>query len=244
MLTAAHLRLAKHDIKLLEHIDSLKSSSSNIYEIRLGMDAIASSLGYALQKTKNLFTGGGFPMVSVKSSVDGQTYRVRDMADKQSAADLMARIRLKMKKLKIHLEATYPDKPQVVLLKQNFDAEAHRLGESTPEDEFTSFSVNKGEAVHFCLRQREGGNESLVEENIVTFVAIHEMGHIITKTIGHGPDFWNNFGWLLQESERIKIYTHQNFAAHPVSYCGMKITDEPTYNSAKDGGDMSIGEMS
>jgi hypothetical protein len=207
------------------------------------MDSIGSSLSYALQKTKNLFTGGGFPMVSVKSSVDGQTYKVRDMADKQEAADMMARIRLKMKKLKIHLESTFPDKPQVVLLKKNFDAEAHRLGEATPDDEFTSFAVNKGESVHFCLRQREGNNESLVQENIVTFVAIHEMGHIVTKSIGHGPDFWNNFGWLLQESERIGIYTPQNFAAHPVSYCGMKITDEPKYDSSKDGGDMSIGNI-
>ena len=182
-------------------------------------------------------------MVSVKSSIDGQSYKVRDMADKQQAADMMARIRLKMKKLKIHLEATFPDKPQVVLLKKNFDAEAHRLGEATPDDEFTSFAVNKGESVHFCLRQREGEDESLVDENIITFVSIHEMGHIITKSIGHGPDFWNNFGWILQESERIGIYTPQNFSAHPVSYCGMKITDEPKYDASKDGGDMSIGQV-
>jgi len=182
-------------------------------------------------------------MTAVKSNVDGQTYNVRDLPDKQEAADMMARIRLKMKKLKIHLEATYPDKPQVKLLSKNFDAEAHRLGESTPDDEFTSFSVNKGESVHFCLRQREGDNETLVQENVVTFVAIHEMGHIITKTIGHGPDFWNNFGWLLQESERIGIYTPQNFAAHPVSYCGMKITDQPKYDAAKDGANMEIGTI-
>jgi len=207
------------------------------------MDTISSSLNYALQKTRNMITGGGYPMVSVKSSIDGQSYKVRDMADKQQAADMMARIRLKMKKLKIHLEATFPDKPQVVLLKKNFDAEAHRLGEATPDDEFTSFAVNKGESVHFCLRQREGEDESLVDENIITFVSIHEMGHIITKSIGHGPDFWNNFGWILQESERIGIYTPQNFSAHPVSYCGMKITDEPKYDASKDGGDMSIGQV-
>jgi WLM domain len=206
------------------------------------MTDLTSSLGNALQQTAKLFgMGGKFPMVSVRSNVDGQTYKVRDMADRQAAADLMARVRLKMKKLKIHLEATFPDKPQVKQLKRNFDAEAHRLGEATPEDEFTSFSVNKGEEVHFCLRQREGGNESLVDENIVTFVAIHEMGHIITASVGHGPDFWNNFAWLLQQAERIGIYTPQNFSAHPVSYCGMKITDQPTYDPSKDGFDLSVG---
>ena len=207
------------------------------------MDSITSSLNYALEKTKNLLTGGKYPMVNVTSSVDGQSYKVRDMPDKQQAADMMAKVRLKMKKLKIHLEATFPDKPQVILLKKNFDAEAHRLGEATPADEFTSFAVNKGESVHFCLRQREGENESIVDENIITFVSIHEMGHIITKSIGHQPDFWNNFGWLLQEAERINIYTHQNFAAQPVAYCGMKITDAPKYDEKMDGQDMSIGKV-
>ena len=209
------------------------------------MDDITSSLQHALQRTKQLFGGGSnYAMTNIVSKIDGQTYKVRDMGDKQQAADLMARIRLKMKKLKIHLEATYPDKPQVKLLSKNFDAEAHRLGEATPDDEFTSFSVNKGEEVHFCLRQREGGDESLVDENIVMFVAIHEMGHIITKTIGHGPDFWNNFGWLLQQAERIGIYKPQNFAAQPVPYCGMKITDQPKYDPSKDGTDFSIGTAS
>lgn len=183
-------------------------------------------------------------MVSVRSAVDGQTYKVRDMPDKQAAADLMARVRLKMKKLKLHLEETFPDKPQVKQLSKNFDAEAHRLGEATPQDEFTSFSVNKGQEVHFCLRQREGQDESLVEENIVTFVALHEMGHIITKTVGHGPDFWNNFAWLLEQAERIGIYQKQDFAAHPVAYCGMKITDQPKYDPSKDGTDFSVGKAS
>jgi hypothetical protein len=83
-----------------------------------------------------------------------------------------------------------------------------------------------------------------VEENIVMFVAIHEMGHIITKSIGHGPDFWNNFAWLLQQAETLGVYVPQNFSSQPVSYCGMKITDEPTYDPTKDASDMSIGKVS
>lgn len=207
------------------------------------MGDLSASLNYAITKTKQFFHAGNYPIVSVKSGVDGQTYSVRDMPDKQAAADLMARIRLKMKKLKLYVEEKFPDKPQVKLLARNFDAEAHRLGESTPDDDFTSFSVNKGESVQFCLRQREATDESLVNENVVMFVAIHEMGHIITKSIGHGPDFWNNFAWLLQQAETLGVYTPQNFTAQPVSYCGMKITDEPTYDPSKDAGDMSIGKI-
>jgi hypothetical protein len=201
------------------------------------MSDISSNLSYALSYIG--LSNSQYPLIKVKSSIDGELYTVRDMPDKQNAADTMAKVRLKMNKLKLHLESTSPDKPQVKQLTRNFEANPNRFKEATPDAEHTSYSVNKGEEVHFCLRQREDGDESLVNEDIITFVAIHEMGHMITKTIGHGADFWNNFAWLLQEAEKIGVYTHRDFRAHPVSYCGMKITDQPSYDPKKDGTDFS-----
>ena len=200
--------------------------------------------------SKNMFSAlsniqtSAYPTVSVKSSVDGNTYLVRDMPDKQEAADLLARVRQRMQKLYNYLIATYPEKLQVKQLKQNFKPDPSRISESTPDAEHTSYSVNKGESVHLCLRQRQGNNESLVKENVMTFVALHEMAHMITTSIGHGPDFWNNFGWLLKISEEQGIYTYEDFSAHPVSYCGVKITDSPKYDSKKDASSFVIGTIS
>jgi hypothetical protein len=203
------------------------------------MSDLTGNLSYALS-----YIGLGksqFPLVKVVSTVDNQTYSVRDMPDKQKAADTMAKVRLKMNKLKIHLESTVPDKPQVQQLTRNFEAQAYRFTEATPDAEHTSYSVNKGEKVYLCLRQREGPNESLVKENVMVFVAIHEMGHVITPSLGHGPDFWNNFAWLLKQAEAIEIYRYEDFKAHPVAYCGINITDSPVYDPKKDGTDLSIG---
>jgi hypothetical protein len=186
---------------------------------------------------------GTYALVSIKSSVDGQTYRVRDLPDKQQAADLLAQVRLRMKKLYAHLESSYPDKPQVKRLVQRFVAIPERLLESTPDAEHTSYSVNKGEKVHLCLRQRQGADESLVQENIMVFVALHEMAHMITDEVGHPPEFWNNFGWLLKEAEKTGVYHYQDFKAQPVRYCGTKITDAPRYDPKKDGADMTIGQI-
>jgi hypothetical protein len=191
------------------------------------MSDLTGNLSYALS-----YIGLGksqFPLVKVVSTVDNQTYSVRDMPDKQKAADTMAKVRLKMNKLKIHLESTVPDKPQVQQLTRNFEAQAYRFTEATPDAEHTSYSVNKGEAVHFCLRQREGGDESLVDEEIITFVALHEMAHCGTTSVGHTPEFWNHFAWLIKQAEALKIYEYMDFAAHPVEYCGIHITDSPTY---------------
>ena len=185
-----------------------------------------------------------FPLVSVRSNVDGEYYQVRDMGDKQQAADLLARVRQRMTQLYNYLKVTFPDKPQVKQLIQNFKPDSRRILEATPEAEHTSYSVNKGESVHLCLRQRDGSNENLVDENIMMFVTLHEMAHMITASIGHGPDFWNNFGWLLKQAEEKGLYKPTNFKAQPVSYCGVKITDAPSYDESRDGSNMTVGQIS
>lgn len=206
------------------------------------LQTVFSNAMQSLQTTFNVTSQ--YPLVSVTSKVDGRQYQVRDMPDKQQAADLLANVRRKIQSLYESLRSKFPHKPQVAQWVQNFTPSSERFIESTPDAEHTSYSVNKGEKIHLCLRQREGENESLMSENIMVFVALHEMAHVITPSLGHGPDFWNNFGWLLKHAEALGIYTYQDFKAHPVSYCGMHITDSPVYDPKKDGTDLSIGSSS
>ncbi len=203
-----------------------------------------SILNTASNLFKSILGGGNFPTVRVQSTVDGKIYKVRDMPDKQQAANLLATLRIKLVKLCDTLEKKYPDKAQVKQMVQNFRSDPERFLEATPDSEHTSSTVNKGESIHMCLRQREGPDESLVNENVMMFVALHEFAHICTESIGHDSDFWNNFGWLLKEAEGMGIYQYTDFAAHPVSYCGVYITDSPRYDPKKDGTNQQIGTMS
>ena len=195
-----------------------------------------------LKKFKSLI-GNNYPTVSVHSTVDGKEYTVRDLSDKQQAANLLATLRIKLVKLCNALEKKYPDKPQVKLMVHNFRSDPERFLEATPDSEHTSSTVNKGESIHMCLRQRDGIDESLVDENVMMFVALHEFGHVCTESIGHDSEFWNNFGWLLKEAEALNLYRYTNFAAHPVNYCGVHITDSPAYDPSKDGTNFQRGNM-
>lgn len=172
-------------------------------------------------------------MAHVESTVDGQKYIVRNLPDKQEAADRLARTRGKLLRLMKDLKQTHPDKPFVAQLLRNFDADPSRFSESTPDASYTSYSVNKGEKVYMCLRQRNE-REELVDENIITFVSLHELAHCGTSEVGHTPLFWNNFGWILKRAEEMQIYQYTDFSSHPVEYCGIHITDQPTYDKAKD----------
>lgn len=177
---------------------------------------------------------GKYPMAYVESRVDGQRYYVRNLPDKQNAADRLARVRKRLKRLRDHLAQTQTDKMFVQQLIENFDALPEQFSESTPEAVHTSYTVDK-QKVFMCLRQRNT-QEELVDENIITFVALHEMAHVGTASIGHTPDFWNNFAWLLQQAESLGVYEFTDFAAHPVEYCGVHITDSPTYKAGVEDG--------
>ena len=196
----------------------------------------------AIQSIQTRIAGNSnYPLVTIKSTVDNRSYTVRDMPDKQRACDLMASVRKKIEQLYNSMKEKFPDKPQVKQWLSNFQPNPDRFAESTPDAEHTSYSVNKGEKIHLCLRQREGPNETLVDENVMVFVALHEMAHVITPSLGHDPEFWNNFGWLLKQAEALGIYKYQDFKAQPVSYCGLHITDAPAYDPKKDGTDFSLG---
>ena len=137
-----------------------------------------SILHTASQLFQSILGSSNFPTVRIKSNVDGKMYKVRDMPDKQRAADLMATLRTKLVKLCDALEKKYPDKAQVKLMVKNFRADPERFIEATPDLEHTSSTVNKGEIINMCLRQRDGPDESLVDENVLMFVALHEFAHV------------------------------------------------------------------
>lgn len=190
--------------------------------IALVIGIASAALGaYHLKKDK-------YEMAYIESAIDKNKYLVRNMKDKQEAADRLANIRAKLLRLMKNLEQTYNDRPFVKQILKNFDANPDRFTESTPDASYTSYSVNKGEKIFMCLRQRDE-KENLVDDNILIFVALHEMSHIGTASIGHTKEFWNHFAWLLQKAEAINVYKYQDFAAHPVEYCGVHITDSPKY---------------
>jgi len=135
-------------------------------------------------------------------------------------------IKQRLVKMVEYLSQKYPDDQNIQRLKENFRPD--NISEGLPDGKYTSYSVNKGEKIVFCVRQRDSNN-SLVNINTMMFVAIHEMAHLMSKSIGHTPKFWENMKILLQKvlDSDLNIYKYQSFHKNPEEYCGTKITDTP-----------------
>lgn len=158
----------------------------------------------------------------VKSNVDGRTYLVRKLHDRQQAADLLASVNIDLQKLVKHLVAKYPSNKEIKRLFENFNPS--NISEGSAQSGYTSYSVNKGERIILCIRQKNA-EDSFVDKNVIMYVAVHELAHLATESIGHDQRFWDNFKFILQEAVLIGLYKKIDFVSNPQPYCGLKISN-------------------
>lgn len=163
-------------------------------------------------------------VTTCKSNIDNNEYLVRNREDKQEAADILAQLRQKLEKLVLSMKKNYSNDQAVLRMDSNFNPQ--NISESGVNSQYTSYSVNKGEKIVFCIRQKDE-KQSFVDMNTMTFVSIHELAHVMSKSVGHTEEFWNNFTRLLEEAIKIGIYSKENYTENPKEYCGIKVTDSP-----------------
>ena len=161
-------------------------------------------------------------------------FLVRNVPDKEEAALLLSKIRDRLTKLVEHTNKSITDdsnlkdhtkihNDSLKRLKKNF--RPNNITESSPGNKYTSYSINKGDKIVFCLRSKK--DNTLVDINTMMFVAIHELAHLMSKSIGHTDEFWDNMRFLLKEGIKIGVYKKQDYNKNPKDYCGIKITDTP-----------------
>jgi hypothetical protein len=162
-------------------------------------------------------------LTRVKSNVNGVSYLVRKLPDKQEAADKLGKLSQDLQRLVDYVYKHNNDREGVDQLKDNFNS--RNINENPPGGQYTAYSVNKGEELAMCLRELK--TEKFIDYNLVLFVAIHELSHIMTDEVGHTPKFWDNMKFLLEKARDIGIYIPEDYNKTPKMYCGLEINSTP-----------------
>ena len=126
------------------------------------------------------------------------------------------------------MEKTHPNKENVQRLIKGYNPQ--KIMETLPTSEYTAYSENKGEKLAFCLNREKNDSNNLIDEHTLMFVSIHELSHIMTKSIGHKQEFWDNFKFLLENAKDAGIHNPEDYKTAPKKYCGMKIQDNPYFD--------------
>jgi hypothetical protein len=161
-------------------------------------------------------------------NINNQRILVRKTKDYQESAKILYELINRMYRLRNHLVSNISsygeDSKYVTLLSQNFTPEKTLIYENDLNSSYTSYNVNKGEEIVFCLRCKK--DMSLHSINVLVYVAVHELAHSGCPEVGHTPLFNHVFNFFLKEAVKIGIYTYENYRASPVMYCGMKLNSQ------------------
>jgi len=176
-----------------------------------------------------------------QSNIDGLKYNIITSFGSKSynnSANRMAEINIFIINFLRHMKVKYilnkndadPIKVQItqnLLERYNPDT----LKENNPNSTlYTSYVLNKGEEIAFCLREKKSGKNKIHDINTTQFVVLHELSHIGCNYNGHGIPFWKCFKFLINEAFEAGLYIPVNYHKNPTTYCGIKITSNPFFN--------------
>ena len=176
---------------------------------------------------KIYYESDAYNLKCIIASKDGNRYCVREREKLELAANLLASVTEKCKNMVKYMKEKHPDDERTKRLVDGFNPK--KVNETLPTSELTAYSENKGEKLAFCLNTKKDGDK-LIDINTLTFVALHELSHIMTESIGHKQDFWENFKYLLQNAKDAGIYDPIDYKKEPTEYCSMTINDNPYYD--------------
>jgi hypothetical protein len=175
-------------------------------------------------------------MCYVKSTFDSREYMVRNRKDKQNAADMLAQIRNRVTLLARHMynkslvskDPRYiANRPYITRLYNKIDDIV--IVESSATSLYTSYTLNKGEKIIFCIRSKSLSNAinsmDMHDINLVMYVALHEISHIACPEYNHTTLFKQIFRFICEEAIAYGIYKKIDFDVSPKEYCGMTIND-------------------
>lgn len=165
--------------------------------------------------------------VYVKSDIDNEFYLVRDLPDRQHACNMLAKIKQNLVKLVKYLndnKAKYPDYATYITRCNDRLANCI-INEGSEDSVYTSYSINKGEQIVFCLRSRKYNTGQLHDINLVMYVALHELSHVASPEYGHTDLFKKIFAFMTNIAVQLNLYDKISFNTSNTEYCGLIISE-------------------
>ena len=160
------------------------------------------------------------------SKTNNKTYGIQETFNESSKAlELLSKLHNEMNKLVKALHKIHPTDERVIRLVKGIE---NMKIEEAPNDDGSSYTINKGELMALCLRHKKG-DHPFHEYNTLQFVMIHELAHIASVSEGHNQEFINNFRFLLRQAKSLGFYEPVNYSHNPIHYCGIKVTNNPYF---------------
>jgi len=158
---------------------------------------------------------------------DGKFFEVlENMKNEEQAVNFLAKIDKRISHFVNHLQRKHPNDKRI---KRFHKLKNRKIIEPELIKDTSSYTINKGEILAFCVRLKSD-HTKFHDEDILDFVIIHELAHVISKSIGHTQEWLSNFKFLLHSLAESNIYIPIDYSKKNDNYCGIVVTNNPYFN--------------
>lgn len=178
--------------------------------------------------------------IIVVEAFNNKAYLVNDLPDSQVAANVLAKIMITLDTLVKNIIRDYKngslntklDKQNIgYVMTINERLPDVKISENPTDSQYTSYSINKGEELVFCIRNKK--TLKIHDINELLYVAIHEIAHIGCPEIGHTNLFRDINIYLLEKAVCYGLYKYVDYFEENKNYCGMTLTSTILSNNFK-----------
>lgn len=172
--------------------------------------------------------------VSMFSNVTNEYFKIRRGPDAEQRVNNLAIIKLKLE----HIVKSLKNDPEY----NTFNSVSRLIRKWETGISIKEIGVLENDAAYvidkhkmsFCLRKSPSGGE-LESLNLLTYVAIHELSHIMSVETGHSTEFQKNFKFLLDYSKTLSFTNPMDGSTAPLyetidpgttdsAFCGVEIS--------------------
>jgi hypothetical protein len=100
---------------------------------------------------------------------------------------------------------TDDDDPMLLRVKSKIASFEPRVNDAIFHRGDKSYTINK-KHVYMCLKDE---NDDYYNENMLMYVALHELAHVFCSDVQHTPQFKKIFADLLQRAQVAGVYDHK-----------------------------------
>jgi hypothetical protein len=161
-----------------------------------------------------------------RSNFNGKVYGIQEMLpNSHKTADKIAMVEEYIDRIINYLDNKYKKGEDVRVDRLISRLYNIKLEESPFKQNTSSYTLNKGELISVCVRNKE--NKDFHDFEVLKFVIIHELAHVASVSTGHNNEFLVNFKWLLEEAHQAGLYNPVDYSKNPITYCGVEVTNNP-----------------
>ena len=96
-------------------------------------------------------------------------------------------------------------------------------------DESTAYTLNKDQEISICLIDKI--TLKIIEFELLVFVLLHELAHVMSVGLGHGEEFQRFFSFIVKLAIKLGLWKDLKFEKENKDICGTMVTTSPCSES-------------